>query len=62
MSRQVEAAEKRAMIGCPVYDEMNMHWKVADNLAKELSVLVNSISEKTAEKTVKINFLSCVSN
>ena len=47
MSRQVEAAEKRAMIRCPEYDATNMHWKVADNLANELSVLVKSISEKT---------------
>ena len=46
-SRMVEAAEKRAMIRCPTYDETNVHWKRADDLAKELQVLVNSISDKT---------------
>ena len=47
MSRQIEAAEKRAMIRCPTYDANNVHWKLADDLALEHQVLVKSIGEKT---------------
>ena len=47
MSRQIESAEKRATIRCPVYDPNNIHWKIVDDLIKDHSDLVKSISTKT---------------
>ena len=46
MPCELEQAEQRALRRCPVYDKNNMHWKEADNIAKQLSELVKSIGKK----------------
>ena len=47
MARQIESAEKRATIRCPVYNPRNMHWKICDDLIKTHNELVSSITSKT---------------
>ena len=49
MSRQIESAEKRATFRCPVYDPFDIHWKIVDELIKDHSDLVKSISTKTVQ-------------
>ena len=47
MSCQLEQAEQCASRRCPVYDKNNMYQKEANNITKQLSELVKSISKKT---------------
>ena len=51
VARQVEAAEKRATLRCPVYNKNNFYWKRTDELIEREQSVVTRIQEFNTETT-----------
>ena len=52
MTKLVEAAERRAILRCPDYDESNTYWKEVDDLLAEQDTLMNKIRSFNNEITI----------
>ena len=52
MTKLVEAAERRAILRCPEYDESNTYWKKVDDLLAEQDMLMNKIRSFNNEITI----------
>ena len=63
ISRQIQAAERRAELRCKEYDPSNMHWKVVDELLAKQAVLTQKMEKNTASftSTDEMNGVSIVS-
>ena len=51
LSRQVEAAERRATLRCPEYDPINIHWQRVDALIEEQEFVLSRIRDFNEHKS-----------
>ena len=51
LSRQIESAERRAGMRCPIYDASNVHWKRVDTLVDEQDKVLQRIRNFNENKS-----------